>query len=163
MTDEERLALKDKVEEVIKKLEPVITEDKKVQARELADNCELCDVLTYLKDNVPEVNEYLSGLPVDATDEEKLAAINAGMKKRAESLVPAYDMSPPFLGNEVEEARDKQENNMYRYKSQYGQVPMVNPVYRGRSAVDNPYYTNPNKALKKVGRNPVKHTRISFL
>jgi hypothetical protein len=94
------------------------------------------------------------------SDEDKMEQIKKLLTERAESMVPDYTMPPPFLGNEVEEARGKQEDASTRYATQYGKVPFSQPVFRGRSAVDNPYYETPTQ--RKVYRHP-KVTRIKFL
>lgn len=148
ITPEQRYQIKCEADGIIKELAPLIREKDIVIVREKAESCDLKDVIKYLRDEIPEVKEYLKGLPDDATDEDKIVAIKRGLRARAEALVPSYVMETPFLGNDVEEARERGESNMTRYKAQYGQVPMVSPVYRGRSAVHNPYYENPNKALK---------------
>jgi hypothetical protein len=74
-------------------------------------------------------------------------------------MVPDYNMPPPFLGNDIQEARGKQEDASTRYQTQYGQAPEVAPVFRGRSAVDNPYYTSPTPP-RPIFRNPVKKVRL---
>lgn len=146
--------------DIISDLSPLIREEDVIAVRNIAEESELSAVLDYLKNNIPDVNIYLSGVPIDASDELKIKAIKEGLKKRAEGMVPDYEMPPPWLGNEIEEARSKQENASTRYITQYGQVPFVKPVYRGRSAIDNPYYETP--VQRKVYRNP-KSTRIKFL
>jgi hypothetical protein len=115
-------------------------------------------VLKYIEDNIPDASNYTVGLPKDATDDEKIAAITKGLKDRS-AVIEAYNnreiCEAPYIGNEVEEARGKQEGPdvAKRFKSQYEMVPGV----RGREN---------RGAVKsyKVQRNPkTKLTRIKFL
>lgn len=86
--------------------------------------------LKYLSENIPSANMYLSGLPEGAIEEEKVAAIIKGLEARAEAIDAYNNRIPaeaPFLGNDVEEARGKQDgpNVALRYKSQYEVIPGV--------------------------------------
>lgn len=139
-----RQAIVESTDDILGGLEPIIRSEDALNVLSIAQNEGLDAVIAYLRENIPNVADYLSGIPEDASDEVKIKAIKKGLKERAESMVPDYQMPPPFLGNDVEEARSKQEGAETRYATQYGVVPFVKPVYRGRSAVDNPYYENPN-------------------
>jgi len=130
---------------LIQELSPLIRQEDITEIRQKSIVCDLNEILDYLGANIPEVRDYLSSISATATDEEKVAVIKSGLKKRAESMVPDYVIPPTFLGNDVEEARSKQENVETRYATQYHQVPFVKPVFRGRSAVDNPYYETPKR------------------
>jgi hypothetical protein len=159
-----RAEVKTNVDTLIQELSPLIRQEDITEIRCKSDTCSLDEILDYLSSNIPEVKDYLNSIPVDASDEEKVSIIKKGLKKRAESMVPDYEMPPPFLGNDVEEARSKQEDAGTRYKAQYGKVPFVSPVYRGRSAIDNPYYESTSKALSRTRSNPTGRdisTRIS--
>jgi len=132
-------------EDMLKELAPLIREEDYAEARRLAREKELATVIQYLSDNVPDVNMYLSSLPAESTDEQKMAVIKNGLKKRAEALVPSYSMPPPFLGNDIEEARSKR---TYPYKGY----------------VVTPYIEQPSVGRSKVGRNPKpKSARFKFI
>jgi hypothetical protein len=164
-----RRVIKAKVEDLLDPLKPLLKDNDYANIRVLEDSGELSDVISYLQTSVPEVGMYLGGISDlspsggDAAsaldDDAKINIIKKGLKARAESMVPDYNMPPPFLGNEIQEARGKQEDAYSRYQMQYGQVPEVAPVFRGRSAVDNPYYTQPTPG-RPIFRNPVKKIRI---
>jgi hypothetical protein len=90
-------------------------------------------VLAYLEKNIPGVEKYTEGLGKEATEEEKIAAIKKGLEERSEAIEEYNNREiceAPYLGNEVEEARGKQEGPdvAKRFKSQYEMVPGV----RGR-------------------------------
>ena len=181
--DARRKAIQDKTEDLISSLQPVITSQQAEDMRTLAGNGEVSDVISYLQTNVPEVGIYLGGTktrlttatmgalgsePSDLSDDDQISIIKKGLKARAESMVPNYS-TPPFLGNEVQEARGKEEDTAGRYAAQYAQVPEVAPVFRGRSAVDNPYY-NPPIPPRSIFRSLVRRrirkgkvTRLKFL
>lgn len=168
MSEEERNGILMSTEDVLKDLSPLIREEDINQARQLAKECELNTVVNYLVENIPYLKERLGKSPMkysagqDSAGEGGVTVeeIKRILRERAESMVPDYNMPPPFLGNEIDEARSKQEDAETRYATQYEQVPFVKPVYRGRSAIDNPYYGTPDK--KKVYRSP-KVTRIKFI
>jgi hypothetical protein len=119
---------------------------------------DVSETLKYLSENIPSANMYMSGMGEEATDEEKISAIIKGLEARAEAIDEYNNRVPaeaPFLGNEVEEARSKQEgpNISQRYKSQYDVIPGVRQK-ESRGAVKS----------YKVQRNPkTKLTRIKFL
>ena len=164
-----RRLIRAKVADLLDPLTPLLKDDDYANIRVLEDSGELSDVISYLRTNVPEVNMYLStpmralalddGSESELNDDVQIDIIKKGLKARAESMVPSYNMPPPFLGNEIQEARGKQEDASSRYQMQYGQVPEVAPVFRGRSAIDNPYYTQPTPP-KPIFRNPVKKVRM---
>ena len=165
ISEQERSNIINRTEDILEPLRPLIRDEDVAEARRLARECELATVTQYLIDNVPYLKERMGGrmrmASMESTsDEDKMEQIKRLLTERAESMVPDYEMPPPFLGNEVEEARSKQEDASTRYSTQYGQVPFVKPVFRGRSAVDNPYYESP--VQRKVYRHP-KVTRIKFL
>jgi hypothetical protein len=114
--------------------------------------------LMYLEKNIPDVGMYLKGLSENATTEEKIAAIVKGLEEKSQEIEDYNNREiedAPFLGNEVEEARGKQEGPdiSLRYKSQYEMIPGV----KGR---DN----RGTVKSYKVQRNPkTKLTRIKFL
>lgn len=135
-----RAKIKEDINDMIQELLPLIRQEDIAEIRSMSDTSQLIDIIKYLGDNIPEVREYICSISLDSSDGEKVKAIKDGLRRRAESMVPDYEMPPPFLGNEVEEARSKQEDASTRYSTQYGRVPFVKPVFRGRSAVDNPYY-----------------------
>jgi len=116
------------------------------------------DLLTFLQDNIPDTSIYLAGLPEDATDEDKVEAIRCGLEGRSKAIDEynsRVSQPSPFLGNEIEEARGKQEGPevALRYKSQYDMIPGVRQR-ENRGAVKS----------YKVQRNPkTKLTRIKFL
>jgi hypothetical protein len=139
-----RQAIIESTDNILGGLEPIIRSEDAVNVLKIAQEEGLDAVIAYLRENIPDVADYLSGIPEDASDDVKIKAIKKGLKARAESMVPDYQMPPPFLGNDIEEARSKQDGAATRYATQYGVVPFVKPVYRGRSAVDNPYYENQN-------------------
>jgi hypothetical protein len=139
-----RQAIIESTDNILGGLEPIIRSEDAVNVLKIAQEEGLDAVIAYLRENIPDVADYLSGISEDASDDVKIKAIKKGLKARAESMVPDYQMPPPFLGNDIEEARSKQDGAATRYTAQYGVVPFVKPVYRGRSAVDNPYYENPN-------------------
>jgi len=164
-----RRVIRAKVADLLDPLTPLLKDDDYANIRVLEDSGELSDVISYLRTNVPEVNMYLStpmkrlalddGSESEVDDDIQIDIIKKGLKARAESMVPSYNMPPPFLGNEIQEARGKQEDVGTRYTTQYGQVPEVAPVFRGRSAIDNPYYTSPTPP-RPIFRNPVKKVRM---
>lgn len=168
-----RRAIKAKVEDLLDPLSPLLKDDDYANIRILEESGEVSDVINYLQTNVPEVSMYLGGGVQKKTmvtgeegnvvnelgDDVKIDIIKKGLRARAESMVPSYNMPPPFLGNDIQEARCKQEDASTRYQTQYGQVPAVAPVFRGRSAIDNPYYTSPTPP-KPVFRSPVKRLRV---
>ena len=164
-----RRVIKAKVNDLLEPLSPLLKDDDYSNIRVLEETGELSDVINYLQTNVPEVSMYLGkpmmalalddGSENEQDDDVKIDLIKKGLKARAESMVPDYNMPPPFLGNEIQEARGKQEDASTRYQMQYGQVPEVAPVFRGRSAVDNPYYTSPTPP-RPIFRNPVRKVRM---
>jgi hypothetical protein len=115
------------------------------------------DFLTYLQDNIPDTSIYLSGLPKDATDEQKIEAIRCGLEGRSK-VIDEYNnrvvCESPFLGKEVDESRSKQEapELSKRYKSQYDMIPSVRSTVSTRGSVKS----------YKTQRNP-KLTRLKFL
>jgi hypothetical protein len=142
MPEGDRDMIINETEGVLKELSPLIRCEDLVEARRLAQESELAAVVQYLKSNIPEVNEYLSSVPEDASDAAKINAIKRGLKTRAEGLVPSYSMPAPFLGNEVEEARSKR-----------------NSPYKGY--VVSPYIETPKTS--KVRRNPIKRSKAAGL
>lgn len=157
-----RAALQGATLDILNQLAPIIRNEDAYAVIGISEVGGLSDVADYLEKNIPDVAIYLSSISDDASDEEKIAAIKRGLLKRAESMVPAEIMPAPFLGNDVEEARDKQENASTRLIRQYAIVPAVQPIYRGRSAIDNPYYETP--VQRKIYRHPVrvKSTRLKL-
>jgi hypothetical protein len=89
---------------------------------------------------------YLEGLPEDATDAEKIESITMALKDRA-NRIDEYNASmpqqAPFLGNEIEKARSKQDGPdiSTRYKTQYQLIPGYGYINR-RGAINSPYYKN---------------------
>ena len=164
VTEEQRAQAVEKTTALLNKLAPILTHDVGVGALDLANNGDMSAVITYLQDNIPEVGQYLGGGTVkrnvrnmmsssssteaSADVDAQIDLINSGLTARAEAMVPGYTMPPPFLGNEVEEARGKEEDSSQRFQSQYGQIPAVSPVYRGRSVTDNPYTVSPSSTFR---------------
>lgn len=115
------------------------------------------DILAYLQNNIPDTSIYLSGLPEDATDEDKIEAIRVGLEGRSK-VIDEYNNRviecPPFIGRESEEACGRQEGPVVsqRYKSQYERIPAVRSVSSSRSSVKS----------YKVQHNP-KPTGMKFL
>lgn len=121
------------------------------------ESTDVSGFLEYLLNNIPDTSIYLSDLPEDATDEDKIEAIRVGLEGRSK-VIDDYNnrviCEAPFLGNGVEEARNKQEPPIVsqRYKSQYEKVPSVRLKGSGRSSTIS----------YKTQRNP-KPTGIKFL
>lgn len=148
---------------ILATLAPLIRNEDAVCALERAESQELKEIIKYLEESIPEVRDYLSGVSVDASDIDKINVIKKGLKKRAEERVANFEMPPPFLGNDVEESREKQDDAMTRYKIQYGQIPMVSAISRGRSAIDNPYYESPMSLTgRKSRKSPITSARTRF-
>lgn len=92
-------------ENVLRELSPFIRAQDVIEARRLSRDSELSAVIEYLRNNIPDVEAYLSTLPDSASDSEKIAAIKYGLKRRMKPMEFGYDV-PPI---EIEEARQRQE------------------------------------------------------
>lgn len=148
-----------KLENMLTELKPLIRFDDLVVIYDKANTCGMEEVIDCLKETIPDVNDYLAGLPEDMSAEDKLNAIREGLRERAEALVATAPMPAPDLGAEVDEARSKQEapELSRRIKTQYAMTPSVGGYNTGRSSVVSPYNTRRSPIRAKKGG---KSTRI---